>query len=509
MSVGKSTKAPRTLYLGVLTALFAFLSLASWAYSSPVGSSPDDNFHLASIWCGQGEDPIYCREQTGSVEPLVPAGTFDAALCFAFNSDADASCQTGAMNSVEYISASASNVDGLYPPVFYGAMKVLVNGDVQNSVLAMRLFNALVAVIMLGILAFLLPPRLKLVPVAATLLTAVPLGMFIIPSTNPSSWAVICASTLLFSMIGAFTTQGWRRIALGALALVSITIGAGSRADAGIYAATAVAAALVITSVRRKGLIGRLLFSAVIGAIAGIYVLSASQFSKASEGLAGATASGMSPVELTLHNILWAPYLWSGVFGTWGLGWLDTPMPLIVPALSLGSLLLIVVTGLRYLSLRHWVAIAFPACALLALPTIVLVQSDAVIGVLVQPRYIYPLVLIITGLLLFGYVSKAKRPASWQVASSLLMLTVANAVALHQDMERYVVGLNNKVWNLDEVASWWWIGIPGPTTIWLIGVISFTSMACLIFLLSLKTSHTSWGMGARALSEVSAPSGAQ
>lgn len=483
MSLGKSTKAPRTLYLGLLTALFAFLALSAWAYSSPLGSSPDDNFHLASIWCGQGEDSQFCVTHTGTDVPLVPAGTFDAALCFAFEPDIDASCQIGALNADEPIPATASNVEGLYPPIFYFVMKTFVNNDVQNSVLAMRLFNAGLAVVLIGLLAFLLPPQLKLIPVAAWLLTVVPLGMFIIPSTNPSSWAVISAATLLFSMVGAFITLGWRRIAFGSLALLSIVIGAGSRADAGIYAATAVAAALIVTTVRKQGLLGKLLFSAVIGAVAVYFVFSASQFSKASEGLTGASASGMNTFELTLHNLLWAPYLWSGVFGTWGLGWLDTPMPLIVPVLSLASLLLIVVTGLRYLTARHWIALAFPAIALLALPTIVLVQSNALVGVLVQPRYIYPLIVIITGILLLGYAVRGKRPATWQIAVALGMLTIANAVALHQNMERYVVGLKNQVWNLDEVSMWWWNGVPSPTTIWALGVISFTAMACLLFAL--------------------------
>jgi hypothetical protein len=63
------------------------------------------------------------------------------------------------------------------------------------------------------------------------------------------------------------------------------------------------------------------------------------------------------------------------------------------------------------------------------------------------------------------------------------MLTIANAVALHQNIERYVVGLKNQVWNLDEVSMWWWNGVPSPTTIWALGVISFTAMACLLFAL--------------------------
>ena len=39
-----------------LVPLLAILALACWALASPVGSSPDDNFHLASIWCAGGNE---------------------------------------------------------------------------------------------------------------------------------------------------------------------------------------------------------------------------------------------------------------------------------------------------------------------------------------------------------------------------------------------------------------------------------------------------------------------
>ena len=37
-----------------------FVTCAGWALASPVGAAPDDDYHLASIWCAQGEREGVC-----------------------------------------------------------------------------------------------------------------------------------------------------------------------------------------------------------------------------------------------------------------------------------------------------------------------------------------------------------------------------------------------------------------------------------------------------------------
>ncbi|QIM19287.1 hypothetical protein G7066_13215 [Leucobacter coleopterorum] len=44
----------RTLaVIGILLA--TLVTFGAWALSSPIGATPDEDFHLASIWCGSGE----------------------------------------------------------------------------------------------------------------------------------------------------------------------------------------------------------------------------------------------------------------------------------------------------------------------------------------------------------------------------------------------------------------------------------------------------------------------
>ena len=56
--------------------LSAILTLSGWALSSPIGSSPDDDFHLPSIWCGQGFRDGLCEEDVNPDLVQVPTTTF-------------------------------------------------------------------------------------------------------------------------------------------------------------------------------------------------------------------------------------------------------------------------------------------------------------------------------------------------------------------------------------------------------------------------------------------------
>ena len=47
-------RVPSRLILGIAAPVALFVALGSWVLASPVGSSPDDDYHMASIWCGQG-----------------------------------------------------------------------------------------------------------------------------------------------------------------------------------------------------------------------------------------------------------------------------------------------------------------------------------------------------------------------------------------------------------------------------------------------------------------------
>ena len=72
----------------------AFLvTVMGWALTSPVGSSPDDDYHLSSIWCAQGVRAGVCEEVPGDpMARAVPAAVVQAADCYRFDPASIADC---------------------------------------------------------------------------------------------------------------------------------------------------------------------------------------------------------------------------------------------------------------------------------------------------------------------------------------------------------------------------------------------------------------------------------
>src|SRR5664279_5313917 len=166
--------------IGLLVVPFlVFAALAAWALSSPVGSSPDDDFHLTSIWCATG-DSDYCAPSGDPGTRLVPPAIADPA-CFAFDADKSAGCQNridftaGAMEETE-----RGNFAGGYPVVYYGTMSLFVGPDVHASVLVMRLVNTALFVGLGVALYLLLPANRRQILVWQWTLTTVPLGLFVL-----------------------------------------------------------------------------------------------------------------------------------------------------------------------------------------------------------------------------------------------------------------------------------------------------------------------------------------
>jgi hypothetical protein len=61
-----------------------------------------------------------------------------------------------------------------------------------------------------------------------------------------------------------------------------------------------------------------------------------------------------------------------------------------------------------------------------------------------------------------------------QIYLGIIGLWVANAIALHVNIRRYVTGMDVKSANLDADIEWWWEGaLVAPMGVWLIGTVSF------------------------------------
>lgn len=224
----------RARILAIVVPIAALIALLCWGISSPPGSGPDDDYHMASIWCAAGIADGICEAGATAEERRLPAELLDAARCFAFHPEQSASCDVaeGEMRTTE----RGNWAVGAYPPVFYSVMSIFVGEDFSASIILMRSVNALLYVGILTALYFLLPTRQRVPLLWGAAITAVPLGLFLIPSVNPSSWAVLSATGLWVAMWAFFEQTGPRKWVLAGVAASLVIIGAGARSDAAAYA---------------------------------------------------------------------------------------------------------------------------------------------------------------------------------------------------------------------------------------------------------------------------------
>jgi len=498
-SATPALSARRRILAFIAIPLLALVALAGWAYSSPVGSSPDDDFHLVSIWCGAAADPEFCAPGAAESERLVSPDLFSSAYCFVAGPGVSADCQRFLPDQGEVLRPTErGNFEQLYPPVYYFAMSAFAGHDIQISVLTIRIVNSVLFVGLVTLLCFLLPARRRPTLVAAIAVTVVPLGMFLIPSTNPSSWAILSASTLWIALLGYYESRGWRRIALGAVAVLALVVGAGARADSAIYAGVAIVAVVVLCASRTRDFLLASILPAVLGVVALALFLSAGQSSAASTGLVDNTQPVYNNYTLLIGNLLELPWLLTGPFGTWKLGWLDTLLPAFVPFAAVAALGVALLAGIADRGRRKTIVALFVLVLVVLVPFYLLYSSDAIVGTQVQPRYVLPLIILLVGIVLLRVAETPVPTPRWQAWFVAAALTLANSVALHTNLRRYTTGVDAIGGNLDNGPEWWWTLPVSPMGVWAIGTLALG--ATLFWLASLWNS--------RATRPVPAPIGA-
>lgn len=465
-------KFSRNRVTEVLTAVgvpsMLLLALVSWAFASPIGASPDDDYHMASIWCGGGVDEL-CEDGLAEGQMRVPEILITN--CFAFQPENSGACRE--TPSSELVNTARGNFSGGYPPLFYATMSLFSGSSIDGSVLMMRAFNAALFVAVGTALFFLLPRSLRRPLAWGTAITLVPLGMFIIPSVNPSSWAVLSAVTLWISLVAYFQAASTKkRIVFGVIATIATFVGAGARGDAAVYAGLAMVVAVVLTAEATRRYAVKAILPALLALVAMGFFFSAGQAAVVSPDTGPGDAS-VDTLSLALANLVLLPQLWTGALGTTGLGWLDTAMPGIVWVSTLAVFFALVFWGLQSMGRRKAIAIGLVFVSLVVVPLYVLVKDQVMVGAGVQPRYIYPLLIMLAAIALWRLSRDDLHLTRFQWFSVSTLLAVANSVALHTNIRRYVTGIDATGANLNANVEWWWHVPFSPMTVWVVGSLAF------------------------------------
>jgi hypothetical protein len=118
-------------------------------------------------------------------------------------------------------------------------------------------------------------------------------------------------------------------------------------------------------------------------------------------------------------------------------------------------------------------ALAAVALSLVVVPMYILLHDGVVVGSYVQPRYIYPLIIIFGGVAVVGFLRGNLGLGRLQLLVVGGGLAVANSVALHVNLRRYVTGVEMPGANLDVGIEWWWGGPITPMMVWAAGSAAF------------------------------------
>jgi hypothetical protein len=440
-----------------------FVTCAGWGLASPVGAAPDDDYHLASIWCAQGEREGVCIDP--GVEPatlLVPAPVVQSAVCYAFKPEVTADCQDEVLASTELAGTQHINqIDGLYPGAYYTAMSVFVGPDVERSVTAMRLANALLASLLLAAVLRLLPAGLAAGATLAIVVTFVPLGLSLVASTNPSAWSIIGIGTFwafALAFLRRRSARDRRGVLIGVAMVASAAMAIAARVDSAAY--VAITALVVVTLAGWRTTLARPWRLALVGVLAVAGVLTYLNRGEPLTGGDSTLGTADAGAGLLLTNLAYFPVLVQGVVGGWNLSWNDVLMPPLVPVVGVLVLGALLYRGLLAPSRRTLVAAGIATIALVVVPIAYLQSQRLGVGEVVQPRYVLPLLTLLVGVVSVG--PRLGRPLPMPRVPMVVLsvaLSLSAVLAYWAYAHRFFAG--SSVGLFDPKASAAWVGAIG------------------------------------------------
>lgn len=471
-----------------------FLGLLTWVISSPVGGSPDDDYHLGSIWCPMPFDTSGCEYEEfetaegPTVSVVVPETLTGGKACMAFDSEIDASCADG-LSDDRWVPSERVNI-GNYPGGFYTFHNMFVGEDVQFSVLVMRTVNVLIALAGLVLVGALARPEQRHHLLVATIVAFVPMGVYFVASNNPSSWTISGCLIYAAALIASADAFRWRRWALLALAALGIILAATSRTDGSFYIIVISLAMWFLVPLTRDRIP-----TFALSAISSLILIAKFATSQQAETMTGSggwpTSDSWERSDIFLNNLLTLPDHIGSFWGLyWGPGWFDVPLKgwsTLTMIFAAGGLVFV---GARELWSRKVLSSAIAAGALLGIPVVALTLRQVQPVYYYQGRYMLPLLGV------FFFIWLARRPGlafyrrTGELVALLGLVAVANMMALHSVIVRYTVGTDAGILIRIGEPEWWPWSIP-PTTMWALGSLAMAGgLAALLLVTSRWLPHS-------------------
>ena len=487
------SRARSLLAVAALVAAVVAASLA-WVAAAPVGSSPDEDFHLGAMWCPPPVDKTGCQISTkdGEKAVMVPQSLAkDNVTCYAFERNGSAQCSLAA--SDDLLAPTLRWDDGNYPWGYYQFAHLFVQHSTNRAVLALRACNTALAIGLLGAIIALADSSLRRAIAVAVTVAWLPMGFYFVTSMNPSSWAMTGTFAFAAGLLAATRSRGRSRAGLVACALAGAVLACTSRGDSAFFLFVVTVALAFAVPLSKRILPEAAL--ACVASVVGIWVMSRTNVAASHLGSGNALA-GYSRKHVLWLNVEALPNYLRGFVGhVFGPGWNDVSYQ---GTVSYGASVVVVALlcwALRFPSWRRVLSSLVVAGAITGVPVVIGMRGHYSNVEVYQPRYMLPLFAVFLLMALAPSPACDKQGRVWgsepfRVPTSVVgrscvalvaaVWAITHARALYLVIERYAFGrtahqmpIDLATRNLSEGYEWWWPGAAvGPMTVWVIGALA-------------------------------------
>ncbi len=464
----------------VLAAGALFLTMLTWAFGSPLGSTSDEWFHLGSIWCANGVDGSDCLDFNAPVNNGYYSGVaaIEDGSCFLNNSSEYVRCESAEAATYPV------NFD-LYPKSFYKVMNLFVTSHPTLSVLAMRLVNGLIAVALFAGVLMVSKQRERLAWLTGYIFTLLPMTLFLTASIHPSGWAITGTGTswlFLHSAISTPREQKKKRNWSIALWVFSSLLVFASRYDAFMFVLFSNFVVLVIAFKIFERF--RIFYLAIAVFLVGVALYLTSQVNSMVAWIFDfplEQPKGWNKTSTWLtHYLIETPWVVIQSLGVEDLSLkLGTNqvvrLPGVVWIFGIGLLSSVLIVSAIRCSVEQ---VVFLIVSYLLLAFVVLSFNGRLDRDLfkLSGRYVLPIFSFIIGYSIYLSKSPFQLIEIRRLRTILIsILSVIHALALHAITETNVDGQSHALLPIHlDGNGWWWAGLPiGPNFLVVIGSISF------------------------------------
>jgi hypothetical protein len=446
-----------------------FITLICWSLTNPPGSTHDEWFHLGSIWCANGVDREHCTDRY----PGGGIADIDTSSCiFPLNTEIR-SCS-------EIVPGGYMVRSDNYPNGFYQVMKFFIPLGNSLNVLSMRVFNGLVASILLLVQIILLKPKHRTAWLGGFTLTLVPLGIFLVSSVHPSGWGLTaCAHGWMFLITAITSDKSDRKKQIGAFVgwFLCGAMCLASRYDIfGFFLVTsAIASIFAMTPEATSKHRFKLTTILLVLSSAGFFVLNQFVKNTSSLNLFRTSPGDYDNKTWVTAWLIRAVAIPVEILGTGQIAHRGIVMPPIVWILGIAVVAPVLIFSLIGINLRQ---IGVLATSIVLLFFAVLSFNQLMYRDLehVNGRYIIPLLPAMIGLV----VHTSKSSMQFLEIREFRLVTIsilglAHSISLHTVLDVFVDGQSFSFLPLTVGdTGWWWVGLPiGPNFVWLLGSLSF------------------------------------